>query len=376
MRKRQHFAVCVGLMLCLQGCGDSPPHQIGDVSPLPILRAYRTARLRYGSRTQNQWQIQTLTSTTAGGVSNPSSGRATNGPLYTRPNDPYFYDNNDNRVFLLGAITCCNTPNAGWPYVTAAFLEKLAAHDANYATVRMGPFAYALGETDEPHELPYADAGNRLQNLDQWNPAFWQHIRSLLSKARELGIYVEVDVIDGWILERPERTPWSSGNNVNGVNLGCEVQKQAPSGIVERWVRKVAAETGSFDNVIYQIGNETFDCCGQGSSVAYEVGVARVLRDELQKQGFGSRPVGTNSHSICVECHPEIDYVAKHQASVPNVVCGKPTMVNEYGEGLPFEFRVREAISRGVYWQYWRASDSDSVWEANLDLIQQLHAQN
>jgi hypothetical protein len=230
-------------------------------------------------------------------------------------------------------------------------------------------------DNEDAEFVAYRPAANGKQDLNFWNPGFWTRVRKTIEKARSVGIYTEVDLIDAWILERPPLTPWSKNNNVNGVDDAlCANLSRAPNPLYERWLRKVVAETGEYDNVIYQIGNETFDCKRKGSSIAYEVGVANIVRDELKQRGFSSKLIGTNSHNDSIENHPLIDYISVHGEAAPRRRV-KPAMNNEQRSSWVsvsnFETELRRAYRKGTYFQLWRGDLDDNQYR---DALQKLGA--
>ncbi|HET8647110.1 MAG TPA: hypothetical protein VFO85_16555, partial [Vicinamibacteria bacterium] len=184
-----------------------------------------------------------------------------------------------------------------------------------------------------------------------WNEAFWARVRGLLAEAARLGIYVEVDVIDAWAFEH--------GRNAFGDD--CEAMKRAPDRRHLRWIRKVAAETGGFPNVMYQVGNETFGC---GVAPEWELGVRDALRAALAQP----RLIGTNSHRP--ELEAEFDYVARHldEAQPP---AARPVIVNETGPLSPAEFRKQRdaARSQGTTFVLWRGGMNARQWSRALRFL-------
>jgi hypothetical protein len=245
-------------------------------------------------------------------------------------------------VELRGAVICCEEakPN-GWPLVTRKALRQMARAGANWTHVRLGPYPpSAEGE----EFAAYAPGGS-------WNAAFWNRLRGLLAEATRLGVYVEIDVIDAWAFEH--------GRSAFGED--CSVLAGAPRPHHLKWIRKVAAETGGFPNVIYQVGNETFDC---DTTPAWELGVRDALRAAL---GGPTRLIGTNSHDP--ELEAQFDYVARHvdEAQAPE---GRPLIVNETGALTPAQFREQlparpgqhvRALARNMTRQGARAADAERV---------------
>lgn len=246
-------------------------------------------------------------------------------------------------VPLRGAVVCCEQAKEnGWPLVSVKALRTLAAAGVNWTHVRLGPYpAWAEGPAFAAYT---ADGG--------WNPAFWQKVRRILAAAAALGIYVEVDVIDAWAFEH--------GRNAFGED--CTAMARAPQRQHLRWIRKVAEETGGFPNVMYQVGNETFDC---DASPDWEKGVRDALRAAL---GAQARLVGTNSHDPGLEA--EFDYAARHvdEAQAP---AGRPVIVNETRGLTParFEAQLEAAARLGSTFVLWRGTMNDRQWTRALGIV-------
>ncbi|MCC6276813.1 MAG: hypothetical protein IT289_02730 [Oligoflexia bacterium] len=310
-------------------------------------------------------------------TSTPLPPGLTQGPL--RVQGRQFVDKTGTPVYLTGAIICCELAKEnGWPFISIEALEKIANHKANFTHVRLGP---NTPDSEGPEFVAYLNVGNNKVDLYQWNPDFWIRLRQILQRARELGIYVEISLIDAWVLERPDIHAWAAQNNINGIDEGnCDMMRAHPRGIHEAWIRKIAQETGEFDNVMYEIGNETFDCGGTVTP-EWELGIARIMRDELQKRGFGLRPIGTNSHESSIEDHFEIDYINRH---VQKVLSGgsKPMLVNEYNGDFianltadQFLSHLREAYSKGTVFHLWRGDLGENKWNKFLIKLRDFHSE-
>lgn len=241
---------------------------------------------------------------------------------------------------LRGAVVCCEEAKEnGWPLVTRKALRAMARAGVNWTHVRLGPYPPAA----EGEEFAaYAPDGS-------WNEAFWRRVRALLAEAARLGVYVEIDVIDAWAFEH--------GRNAFGDD--CSAMSGPPRRPHLKWIRKVAAETGGFPNVTYQVGNETFDC---GTSPAWELGVRDALRAAL---GGQPRLIGTNSHDPDLEA--QFDYVARH-VDTAQAPPGRPLIVNETGPLTPAQFREQlEAARRlGSTFVLWRGRMNGRQWTRAL----------
>jgi hypothetical protein len=237
---------------------------------------------------------------------------------------------------LRGAVVCCeDAKQNGWPLVTRKALRQMARAGVNWTHIRLGPYPpSAEGE----EYAAYAADGS-------WNGAFWNRVRALLAEAARLGVYVEVDVLDAWAFEHGRIT----------FSEDCSVMAASPRHHHLKWIRKVAAETGGFPNVIYQVGNETFDC---DTTPAWELGVRDALRAAL---GGAPRLIGTNSHDP--ELEARFDYAARHvdEAQAPE---DRPVIVNETGPLTVAQFREQLLAARrmGTTFVLWRGTMNGRQW--------------
>lgn len=241
---------------------------------------------------------------------------------------------------LRGAVVCCEeSKENGWPLVTRRALRTLARAGVNWTHVRLGPYpASAEGE----EFAAYAGDGS-------WNEAFWERLRASLAEAARLGIYVEIDVIDAWAFEHRR----------NAFGEDCAAMARAPQRHHLKWIRKVAAETGGFPNVTYQVGNETFDC---RAAPAWELGVRDALRAAL---GGRARLIGTNSQDPGLEA--QFDYATRH-VDTAQAPAGRPLIVNETGSLTPAQFREQLAAARrlGSTFVLWRGTMNERQWSRAL----------
>jgi hypothetical protein len=277
-----------------------------------------------------------------------------------------FVNASGSQVRLLGAVVCCQDakPN-GWPLVNLDVLDLFAARRLNYTHCRLGPFT-AAGEGD-PLYCAYVTTGDGRADLDQFFAGFWERARAVARRARELRLYVEFDLIDRWVRQHgasdlPEVDPWSARNNVQGLEAGgLGIFESAPQPVHERFVRKAVAELGEFTNVLFQVGNEGF----KRFSLAWELGVYQIVKDELRRRGFGDRLVATNTHDPDLEAR--LDYITRHEQEA-QASGAKPILVNEY-DNLPGDeviAQVRRARSLGTFFMYWRGDHEQAEWEATL----------
>jgi hypothetical protein len=277
-----------------------------------------------------------------------------------------FLNARDEVVTLLGAIVCCeDAKRLGWPLVTLETVDLFAAHRLNYTHCRTGPFTVA-GEED-PSYVGYVTTSDGRVDLDRFHAPFFERCRAVAARARQHRLYVEFDLVDRWVRQHgesdlPQVDPWSARNNVQGIDAGgLRIFESAPQPLHERWVRKVVAELGEFENVLFQVGNEGF----KRFSAAWEVGVYEMVKDELRRRGFGDRLVATNTHDPGLESR--LDYVTRHDQEAQQAGA-KPILVTEYPSLPPDEVlrQVRRARRFGTSFMYWRGEHTQAQWESTL----------
>jgi hypothetical protein len=285
-----------------------------------------------------------------------------------------FVEARGERVWLLGAIVCCEeSKQNGWPLVNLDVLDDFAARGLNYTHCRLGPFTVA-GEGD-PSYVGYRTAPDGRVDLDTFNASFWDRCRDIAARARERRVYVEFDLIDRWVRQHgetdlPDVDPWRARNNVQGIEAGgLGIFERAPTPLHERWIRKAVTELGGFDSVLFQVGNEGF----KSFSASWELGVRNIVKDELSRRGFPDRLVGTNTHDAGLE--RQLDYVARHRPEA-QPAGPKPILVNEY-QTLPSDEVLRQverARNLGTMFMYWRGDHARPVWERTLAALERMAA--
>jgi len=260
-------------------------------------------------------------------------------------------------IHLQGYIVCCDadgTPEdeaivRGWPMVTIATLDEIEAHDLNFTDIRLGPFSHSEPNPVQAYKTVSLNDDGGVFDLDQWEPKFWQKLRTLVAHGRS---YKELDLLDVWGLHHSV-TPWSPQRNVNGVNAdGLAVTDSPPQPVHEKWIRKIIRETAEFPNVMYVDGNESWKTRG----TVWSEGVIAIAKDELRRMGF-SRPVGSNNEDL----PSNSDYWTFHQKTAAGAR-DKPVMVTEY-QTIPPEGVLNEAArarDNGTSFHYW-AGGHDSV---------------
>ncbi len=224
----------------------------------------------------------------------------TNGPLrVSSDNSRYFMDASGRVVYLAGSHTWLNIQDGAFNGINekfdyAEYIQFLNSYHYNYTRL----WAWESAVWVMPNSsfvrispLPYqrtgpgkALDGKPKFDLKQFNQAYFGRLRRRVEMARENCIYVSVMLFQGFSVARKiknrKQTPWlghpfNRDNNVNGVNgdvdgdgKGYETHTlQLPqiTRFQERYVQKVIETLNDFDNVIYEISNES-----QGASTKWQ----------------------------------------------------------------------------------------------------------
>lgn len=285
-------------------------------------------------------------------------------------------------VDFRGAISCCGG-GFGWPLFDEAWVDYVAAKRTTFLHARVGPFMTSgNGETDWATVGGGYVESNGKADLAAFNPTFWTRVRALIAYARARRIWVEVDVLDGWAVKHcragdiPGYSPWEKASNVQATDACATAGSAAvaPGSVHDQWIRKVVLETGRFDNVLYQDGNEIG--LVPGYAPAWTTSMKAIVRDEELRDGYPAHLFGTNSGDATAMNAPSVDYLEFHQTqALPASACfGKPCLVNEYNPKpalTPQELHQRfcAAQQQGTYFWYWRHGQSAPDMGTTLDLI-------
>jgi hypothetical protein len=194
--------------------------------------------------------------------------------------EPLFLNNSDGTKFI-------DPGSAIYPkFDFSDYLRFLVRENHNFT--RLWTFEEAAWvpwlvrkQTIQP--LPYARTGPGLAldgkpkfDLTRFDQEYFDRLRSRVSGAGDLGIYVSVMLFDGWSIETkgwPPMTkvwrghPFHRANNINGVDgdpngddEGSETHTLLLPGITtiqESYVRKAVTTLNDLDNVLWEISNES-----------------------------------------------------------------------------------------------------------------------
>ena len=212
------------------------------------------------------------------------------GPLRVDLANPrYFSDGSGRAILLTGSHTWANFQNAGEVdavFDYTAYLDFLEANQHNF--FRLWRWEQAKGApwtTDDiwfepmPYQRPEGSGtaldGKPKYDLEQFNQAYFDRMRTRVIQAGKRGIYVSIMLFDGFSIDNKGTGPgnawpghpYNIQNNINGIDgdvnnngKGEEthtLQMPAVTAVQEAYVRKVIDTVNDMDNVLYEISNES-----------------------------------------------------------------------------------------------------------------------
>ncbi len=202
------------------------------------------------------------------------------GRLEICPQHPYYFRDGERHVVLVGVSDRSlfsiweNEKGFSW----RRYLDDLAAHHLNYVRQDVCSWGQLRAGVDYPAQFsgpawPFARTGPGKAvdgrpkfDLTRFDPSYFEaRVRPFLREAAKRGIYVELTLFEGFRTRRRlAESLYADANNVNRLGLQS---RQATSdaaldyprlmAVQHGYVDKVLAETAGFDNVIYEIANET-----------------------------------------------------------------------------------------------------------------------
>ena len=240
----------------------------------------------------------------------------TRGPLNVSRDNPRYFADADNRVvYLTGSHFWENFQDVTEPFDYAAYLDRLVALNHNFIRLWVseairssgGWLMYPLAQGNPVLPLPYLrtgpdtalDRGPRL-DLSQFNPDYFERLRTRVIQAGQRGLYVSVMLFQGFSVVGQgawKAHPFNAENNANGIDgdldgdgEGKEVQRMPDDKVVkaqEAYVGHVLETLHDLDNVLYEIVNEAIP-----ESVSWQYHFIRFIKQYEREHQLEAHPVG------------------------------------------------------------------------------------
>jgi hypothetical protein len=206
------------------------------------------------------------------------AGCVNNDPVKQDPVNPHYFSWKGKPVVLIttdqhyGAVI-----NMDFDYI--AFLDRLHEFGMNLTRIYPGGYVemkdqYAvgnpLGPAPDRYILPWKRSSEKGANehlgtfrydLDQWDPEYFARLKDFVKQAAERDIVVEIAFFNGMYDDRWAAQPLFHTNNIQGVGHGeyqlfTTTTDPALNKYQAEYVKKIARELYSFDNIIYDICDE------------------------------------------------------------------------------------------------------------------------
>ncbi len=236
-------------------------------------------------------------------------------------NPRYFADSTGKPIYLTGSHTWSAYqeglgPDPEKKFDYNAFLDWMVAHGYNFLRGWIQEQAsYDNFNVERVYidPLPFVRSGPGVAldgepkfDLDNFNQAFFDRIRSRVIAAGERGIYASIMLFNRWSINEhtiPGALPWNGhpfnkDNNINGVdgdpeNLGGRAihTMKIPAALKyqEKYVKKMIDTVNDLENVLYEIGNEHHADSGD-----WQRHMVKVIK-EYEKTKPLQHPVGITS---------------------------------------------------------------------------------
>jgi hypothetical protein len=213
------------------------------------------------------------------------------GPLRVDPANPrYFTDGSGRAIYLTGSHTWVNFQDIGYSdpppvFDYTAFLDFLETNHHNFFhlwTWEQAKWMPAMTDDIWFNPTPYQRTGPGTAldgkprfDLDTFNQAYFDRMRSRIIEAGNRGIYVSINFFLGFSVgEKPSYPgnpwpghPYNASNNINGIDgdpnqdgNGYEIETlaiPAVTALQEAYIRKVIDTVNDLDNVLYEICKES-----------------------------------------------------------------------------------------------------------------------
>ncbi len=262
-------------------------------------------------------------------------GEAAQGPLRPHPDNPRYFtygtrspNGSLKAIYLTGSHTWNNLidlSRQGERFDFEKYLNFLQKHHHNFTklwtwestkwdTRANKSLAKDFIHQAAPHPWARTGPGEALDgkpkfDLTEFNPAYFQRLRSRVAAAGERGIYVAVMLFEGWGLTRGNRRspaeegwawqshPFNPANNVNSIKiegadtLSGRVHTLANPEVNElqaAYIRKVVDTLNDLDNVLYEVINE-------GGEQEWDWWVVKTIRDH-ERTKPKRHPIGITGH--------------------------------------------------------------------------------
>ncbi len=198
--------------------------------------------------------------------------------------NPWYWQYKGNPIVLIGGSDDDN-PYQWTGKTLTDHLDLLASVGGNY-------IRNSMSDRDEGNVYAFKAIGDRQYDLTQWNDEYWDRLTFFLEETSKRGIIVQLTLWDHFDIgggSRWNNHPWNPERNVNmepGTWKGRKefystIDRDAEDELAfqNRYIDKLLSVTLKFDNVLYNINNESSE------SEAWENYWAAYVKESAKKAG-------------------------------------------------------------------------------------------
>ena len=210
-------------------------------------------------------------------------------PLRVNPANPrYFIDGAGKAIYLTGSHTWANLQDNGGGvggsnsnpppvFDYNGYLNLMQSNGHNFMRMWRWEFPKTAAPSySEPHPWLRTGPGNSADgklkfDLNRFNQAYFDRLRSRVIAAGNKGIYVDIMLFEGWVIKGSPTSwayhPFNKNNNISGINGDLNnngngeethsLQSATITNIQKAYIRKVIDTVNDLDNVLYEIANES-----------------------------------------------------------------------------------------------------------------------
>ncbi|MDD2380678.1 MAG: DUF6298 domain-containing protein [Mariniphaga sp.] len=162
-------------------------------------------------------------------------------------------------------------------------------------------------------------------DLSRFDPAYFDRLKNFMTAARDRGIIVEMVLFCPFYGDAMwEASPMNAKNNINGVG-NCPrddifmLKHPEVTAIHEAFTQKIVRELNEFDNLYYEVLNESWAGGVSNEWEHHMVDVIKNTEDELPNQHLISLNIEGSRNPIS-HTHPDVSIYTFHGAHPPRAV--------------------------------------------------------
>jgi hypothetical protein len=258
--------------------------------------------------------------------------------IYTG-NSFYFQNANGKPVVLIGDYSWDTFSNVNFDYIR--MFDSLKSRGLNFARVWLWKL-YAWNPADSTINIcPYrregpgmANDGKPKYNLNKYDPAFFDRLKNMCKAAQKRGIYLQLILLDTWMLKHDylwrlaafnkdnnvnhvDGDPRHTGTGTDGKHGYCSQGNPHALKYQKAYIRKVVETVNSYDNIFFEIANEDY------YNKQWELALCDFIKTielKMPKQHMTVQRDFPSHHNVVQSWDPETVHkkiIAKHDLKVP-----------------------------------------------------------